>query len=136
MPKSNQFDMSRDMQDCQWFKDKVRASESYAQNLYAAMCNTQWQPAEIWPVLKNEYWSCSWRSAGGIVADLRACGEDYMDYYCSGMGGFSALDSETDEEAQAHFKSKGFVPEEEITDEIRNDLAQLGWYPVIIPRTV
>jgi hypothetical protein len=135
MPRSNDFDMSRDMQDCQWFKDKVRASESYAQNLYAAMCNTQWQRAEIWPVLRDEYWSCSWRSAGGIVADLRACGEDYMNYYCSGMGGFAALDDETEEEAQAHFKAKGFVPEEEITDEIRNDLAQLGWQPVTIPRT-
>lgn len=129
MSLSDEFDLSRDMQDCQWFKDKIRGSDSYAQNVYAALCNMRWQPSEVVAILKDEYWSCSWRAAGGIVSALRACGEDYMDYYCSGMGGFSALDDETEEEAQSHFKSKGFVPEGEVTDEIRKDFASLGWHP-------
>lgn len=116
------------MQDCQWFKDKVRGRDDYAQNLYAAMCNIRWQPTEVFPILKDEYWSASWRSAGGIVANLRG-GGDYMDYYCSGMGGFTGLirAGETEEESQTHMDAKKFVPEGIVTDEIAEDLLKLGW---------
>jgi hypothetical protein len=51
---------------------------------------------------------------------------DYIDWYCSGMGGLNGYDqdSETFEQWQARTK---YVPEGCITDEIRNDLQQLGW---------
>lgn len=124
--------MYKDMMDCQWFKDKVRNSKTYAQNLYAAMCNMQWQKRDVMPILTDELWSCTWRSSGGIVAELRACGEDYMDYYCSGMGGIAALEEDMgrEDELEAEFKARGQVPEGEVTDEIRADLLALGWQPV------
>jgi hypothetical protein len=101
---------------------KVKASETYAQNLYAALCNMQWQKSEAWPVLKDELWACTWRSAGGIVAELRGEG-DYMNWYCSGMNGFRfSYDDESDK--------TGFVSESTVTDEIREDLGKLGWHPV------
>ena len=108
---------------------KIRSNDSYAQNLYAAFCNMRWQKLEVLPILKEEYWSASWRSAGGIVAQFRNNGEDYMDYYCSGMGGFAAFDDETDEEAKARFDKRGYVPEGVVTDEIREDLKKIGWIP-------
>lgn len=120
-------DMYRDMMDCQWFKDKVRNSKTYAQNLYAAMCNMQWQKLEVIPILKDELWSCSWRSSGGKVAELKGAGEDYMDYYCSGIKGGLSYDAKEDEE---YFKTTGYVSEGEVTPEIAEDLKQLGWVPV------
>jgi hypothetical protein len=108
---------------------KIRSNDSYAQNLYAAFCNMRWQKLEVLPILKDEYWTASWRSAGGIVAQFRNKGEDYMDYYCSGMGGFAAFDDETDEEAKAQFNKRGYVPEGVVTDEIREDLKKIGWIP-------
>ena len=56
--------------ECAWFLEKIRTRKDYAQNVYAALCNMRWQPAEVIPILKDEYWTCSWRSAGGIVADF------------------------------------------------------------------
>jgi hypothetical protein len=82
------------------------------------------------PILKDQTWSASWRSAGGIVADMRQQG-DYIDWYCSGMGGFATLADETDDEAKELFDRKGYVPEGCITDEIRSDLQSIGW--VVVP---
>jgi hypothetical protein len=122
--------MDRDLEEDMWrsdeFLQKIRTRKDYAQNVYAALCNMRWQPAEVWPVLKDEYWSCSWRSAGGLVADFRKCGEDYMDWYCSGMGGLATYDEKEGEEYMLRQK---YVPEGVVTDEIREDFAKLGWYP-------
>jgi hypothetical protein len=41
------------------------------------LCNTQWKHTA-----SGVEWSCSWRSAGGIVAALSGEG-DYLDWYCS-----------------------------------------------------
>ena len=54
---------------------KVRASDVYAQHLYAAMCNQSFIKNEVWPRLKGETWGCSWRCAGGIIADMRDEGD-------------------------------------------------------------
>ena len=78
-------DLEQDIRTCAWMMQKVRDSENDAQNLYAAMCNNVFQKNEVWPKLKDEYWSCSWRSAGGLISRLRNEG-DYMDWYCSGIG--------------------------------------------------
>ena len=108
--------LERDMKDAKWFVDKVRANETYAQNLYAALCNNAFQKVEVVPILKDEVWSCSWRYAGGIVADLR-CEGDYLDWYCSGIRGPANSDN----------NDYRFVGESHVTDEIREDLKQLGW---------
>jgi hypothetical protein len=77
--------MEYDLRTCEPILNKVRSSDSYAQNLYAAMCNMRFQKLDVVPILKEELWSASWRSAGGIVANMRMQG-DYIDWYCSGMG--------------------------------------------------
>ena len=112
--------MEEDMHNAGWFVLKVRASETYAQNLYAAMCNMQFQKMEIFPILKEERWSCSWRSAGGIVADLREEG-DYINWYCSGINSYYDDDE---------YQKLNYVPEGTVTEEIRQDLRQLGWIPI------
>lgn len=112
--------MDLDMQLTPWLVAKVRASDHYAQNLYAAMCNQTWQEQAVWPILKNDTWSCSWRSAGAIVARLRESG-NYLDWYCSGMA---------DGHRMEEWRNRGFVGESDITDEIRADLAQIGWHPI------
>ena len=119
--------LERDVKDAQWFVDKVRTSDSYAQNLYAALCNNAFQKLEVMPVLRDEVWSCTWRYAGGVVADIR-CEGDYMDWYCSGIGGVIGGGSESSPEIEAEILAKkNYVPESVITDEIREDLFRLGW---------
>lgn len=70
--------------------------KAYAHKLYAALCNTDWQPSDIMDILKEETWSGSWRCVGGIVADLREEREDYLNWYCSGLEGYVHPDIEQD----------------------------------------
>ena len=124
-----EHDLETDLSKTPWIVDKIRNDDSYAQNLYAALCNNQFQKSEIWPILKDEVWSCSWRYAGGVIADIREQG-DYMDWYCSGMGGLATYDAEEDKE----FMSKmNYVPEGAVTDAIKQDLHKLGWNIVTGP---
>ncbi len=121
-------DLEYDLRTTEWILAKARSSDSYAQNIYAALSNMRWQKLDTFPILKDEYWSCSWRSAGGIVADMLQKG-DYIDWYCSGMGGLSGdwdKDSESFEEWQAR---TNYVPEATVTEEIRADFQKLGWIP-------
>ena len=116
-------DMFDDMQAAAWFVAKMRDSESYAQNLYAALCNNDFQKHEVWPMLKNDTWSVSWRGAGSLVAELRDQG-DYMDWYCS----FQRLPATYDaKEGEEYMARKQYVSEGTVTDEIREDLGRLGW---------
>lgn len=116
--------LERDMLAADWFRQKVKDSDSYAQNVYAALCNNEFQKQEVWPVLTDETWGCSWRYAGGIIADLRGEGE-YLDWYCSGMrGGDEPMVYELP------LNKTGYVSEGTITDEIQQDLLRLGWIPV------
>lgn len=123
-PEWRKNNMEYDLRTTDWILEKVRSSDSYAQNLYAAMCNMRWIKREMWPLLKEEYWSASWRHSGGIIADMQQKG-DYIDWYCSGMGGVAGYD--TDEDTWQ--KETGFVPEGTITEEIEKDLNKLGWIP-------
>ena len=102
--------------------EKIK-EDRYAQNIYAALCNMRWQPQDVWPVLKDEYWTCSWRSAGGIVAELQGKG-DYLNWYCSGMGGLAGY---TEDEGEQTMLDKKYVPESTVTDEVAADLLKLGW---------
>ena len=128
-PAWQKDNMEYDLRNTKFICDKVKASDNYAQNLYAAMCNTQFQQQQVWPVLKNDRWSCSWRHAGGIIADMREQG-DYIDWYCSGIGNKEAgfgLDGYT---PTPDPDGRDYVPEGVVTDEIRADLLKLGWVPV------
>jgi hypothetical protein len=113
-----------DLRITDWIVQKAQNSESYAQNIYAALCNMQWQKREVMPILKDELWTCTWRYAGGIVAHLRGEG-DYIDWYCSGMGdGLGNGDPDG---------NKGFVSEGIVTEEIANDFYKIGWVHVPYP---
>lgn len=119
--------MQTDMMTTEWFRDKVRSSKSYAQNLYAAMCENDFQYQDTWTVISDQRWGCSWRAAARMVANLRDSGEDYLDYYCSGMGGFAFENNDPEQ----YYAETGYVRETTVTDEIREDLKKLGW--VLVP---
>lgn len=89
----------RDIIDSQTIKNKMRASKSYCKKFYAAMCNTN-----VYKVGAEGEWGMSWRSAGGLVADILGEG-DYLDWYCSGNEGF-------------------------VDDEIADDLNEISWVAV------
>lgn len=101
-----------DLRSSEYIAEKCKV-DSYAQNLYAVMCNNDFRRNELWPILKEESWSCSWRYAGGIIADILQYG-DYLDWYCSGIMSEGTY-------------VPGYVSEGTVTDEIREDLLTLGW---------
>lgn len=119
-----------DLVQCDSIVAKVRANRIYAQNLYAALCNTEWQEQDAWEVLKGHTWSCTWRTAGAIVADIRQSG-DYMDWYCSG----SMTSHPDDDLGTASYKTRrGFRSEGDVSPEIARDLAEIGWH--LVPHQV
>jgi hypothetical protein len=123
--------MEYDLRSTPWICDKVKGDDVYAQNLYAAMCNNDFQRNDMMPILKDQKWSCSWRHAGGIIADMQEQG-DYIDWYCSGIRNTapieqSAWDNLTLEEQQRYKEQEAYVAESVVTDEIRSDLKKLGW---------
>lgn len=124
-PKDREHNLEWDLRTTPWILDKARASDSYAQNIYSALCNQQWISRDIWHQLKEQTWSCSWRHAGGIVADMLGRG-DYIDWYCSGMGGLNQ-DYDSKETIEDWSKRTGYVPEGLITEEILTDFNRLGW---------
>ncbi len=128
-----------DLRTTDWILKKVRSSTSYAQNLYAAMCNNEFlkieienTPEKIVEILSSDQmqsWSCSWRHAGGIIADMLQEG-DYIDWYCSGIRDRISEEKydDADDELKKHFDIiKNYVAESVVTDEIREDLLKLGW---------
>lgn len=74
------------------FKD-----DDFAKEVYAALCNLKWRS-----VYKPEYeFSCSWRNASGLIAEIRGRGESF---YCSGGEGTAT------ERVEKFFKELGFLP--------------------------
>lgn len=122
--------MEYDLRSNKWICDKTKASEAYAQNLYAAMCNREFTKNDVWPLLSDKRWSCSWRSAGGVVANMIEKG-DYIDWYCSGINNEwsdEEFTNATKEQQELYLYMKNnFVPEGNVTDEVRADLLKLGW---------
>ena len=94
--------MERDIRRSWHICDKIEQNPEYAQKMYAALCNTEWGKEDLFERIKGTTWSCSWRYAGGLVANISSRNEDYMDYYCSGGEGH-------------------------VDDEIRDDLKTIGW---------
>lgn len=80
------FDLEQDLYASLAVREAMQADPTLAQELYAALCNTQFRhdamPAD------DPAWSCTWRYAGDIVATLvNPEIQDYLDYYCSGNEG-------------------------------------------------
>jgi hypothetical protein len=107
------FNLERDIRGTNWIVSKVRHREIYAQNLYAALCNNEYVPQDVWGILKNIHWDCTWRYAASIIADIRE-DDSYIDWYCSGTG-FQGTDF------------TGFVEESYVTEEVESDFNQIGW---------
>ena len=126
--------MEYDLRSTQWICDKVKADDVYAQHLYAALCNNEFTKNDVIPILTEKKWSCSWRYAGGIIADMKEKG-DYIDWYCTGIKDSTELDDDqfqqlTKEQQEFYIQGKKFVSESVVTNEIREDLLKLGWIVV------
>ena len=129
-PEWQKNNMEYDLRTSDYIIEKCK-DHIYAQHLYASMCNNDFIKNDIWPLLKGETWGCSWRRAGGIIADIRQKG-DYIDWYCTGISNSDELSDEqlndlSEQEKANYLEMKAYVPEGVITDEIRNDLFKLGW---------
>jgi hypothetical protein len=84
-------------------EDIVRyiSSDKIAEDFYSALCNMRWrkigalsEDERIIEKLKgneSDIWSCTWRYAAGIIAEIRNkyynTNNDYMDFYCAGHEG-------------------------------------------------
>jgi hypothetical protein len=111
---NTRHDLEWDLRTTEWILQKVRDSQTYAQSLYAALCNNLFK--KLYMNNEQSSWHCSWRHSGSIIANMRQQG-DYMDWYCSGI-----IDGDTE--------SIATVPEGTVTDEISQDLIKLGWHVV------
>ena len=124
------FSLEDDLKKSQFIVEKCKNSDIYAQNLYATLCDNDFVKNEPWPILKHETWSCSWRYAGGIIADIRQQG-DYRDWYCSGINEGDFDDDQfnqlTKEQQELYIETKQYLPEGIVSDEIRQDLKGIGW---------
>jgi hypothetical protein len=119
-----------DLRTTDWIIEKAKSDKIYAQHLYAAMCNNDFMRNDVWPILTGKTWSCSWRHAGGIIADMREEGS-YIDWYCSGIVDNLELEARnkqlSEHEKNRILEMKAHVAEKVVTDEIRKDLFKLGW---------
>ena len=69
-------------------KDRMRDKE-FATDVYRALCNMRWKKLDV-----DYHYSCSWRYAGRLVAEIRDVDEGYLDFYCSGGEGFVSIEIE------------------------------------------
>jgi hypothetical protein len=126
-----------DLRSTDWVIEKCQ-DDVYAQHVYAALCNNEFTRNEVFPILQDKRWSCSWRHAGGVVADIQKQG-DYIDWYCSGIRGNDEditefdFNNMTEEQQKYHLQAKAFVGEGVVTDEIRQDFLKLGWIVIEDP---
>ena len=121
-PVHKHFNLELELKSNDWIIEKIKSNETYAQNLYAALCNNQFIKNEVISILREDIWFCTWRYAGGIIADIKGQG-DYLDYYCSGI-----TDIKQDQTPEPYRKRiKQYEPEGSVTEEIKQDLFKLGW---------
>jgi hypothetical protein len=98
------------------------ADGDVALQFYASLCNMRWESISRLPDddkmierlkgVNSEIWSCSWRYAGGIIADIRNehynTGESYISFYCSFTTAFA--EGTVTELVRKHFERIGWKP--------------------------
>lgn len=94
IPTNDFPNLEYELRTSEYIYNKCLASKQYCMDLYAALCNN-----EFWK--DNKECSYSWRTSGGIIANILEKG-DYIDWYLSGNEGY-------------------------VSDEVREDLSKLGW---------
>jgi len=109
-----QHNLMDDIRNSKLIAKKLESRE-YAQQLYAALCNTEWQRTDVWSILSSDGPSTmSWRTAAGLVTDIEPVingdPRTYIDLYCSGI---QEIDNA--------------ISEGTITPEIAADLLTIGW---------
>ena len=91
-----EYEMKHDAIVVAYLADKDTAVE-----FYSALCNMQWRKKDGIPEderiieklkgVETDLWSCTWRRASAIIADIRNVNynvdEDYMSFYCAGNEG-------------------------------------------------
>lgn len=84
-----------------WIVEKIKSNSTYAEHVYAALCNNTWQKLDPILILKESQWSCTWRQAGIIISNVIGKG-NYTDWYLNGCEGT-------------------------VTSEVQEDFRNLGW---------
>jgi hypothetical protein len=102
--QGSENNLEYDLVNTDWILEKVRSNASYAADIYAALCNNEFQKMEVMPILQDQNWSCTWRYAGEIVSIMLGQG-NYLDWYCGGNEGL-------------------------VTEEVEQDLKKLKWQVV------
>ncbi len=87
-------------QDLLTLKDTMKEDRIFATDIYKALSNMRWRSK-----VTDDIYSCTWRFAGGLVAQIREMGENYLDFYCSGDEGH-------------------------VTARVKDELDKLGWEPL------
>lgn len=93
--------------DINKLQSKLQKDYNFAQEMYAALCNTRWVSITDLTLI----FSCTWRYSGELIANIRNKGEDYMEFYWA-----------------VSFPNQ--ITEGVITDRIKNELRELGWVPI------
>ena len=110
-------------------KDRMRDKE-FATDVYRALCNVRWRK-----FCTDYHYSCSWRYAGGLVAEIREVDENYLDFFYSGGEGFVNIEIEhllndlgwlpipwaEREDFSLEDKGSAFLHEGEVNDKISNN---------------
>lgn len=86
-------------EDLHKLSKQMKKDMKFATAIYAALYNMRWQDKKN----PENIYSCSWRYASGLVADIRDGGEGYLDFYCSGNEGFVS------DEVEEAFNKLGWV---------------------------
>ena len=94
IPTTDLPDLEYELRTSDYIHDKCLASEQYCMDLYAALCNNDF-------IKDGKECGYTWRTAGGIIANILETG-DYINWYLSGGEGI-------------------------VTDEVREDIKKLGW---------
>jgi hypothetical protein len=130
-PEWQKDNLEYDLRTSEYIAEKCK-DDLYAQHLYAALCNNEFIKNDVWPRLQDKRWSCSWRYAGGIIADIKEEG-DYIDWYCSGIRweyDQEEIDMLPEDQREKYKEKMASVSEGIVTDEIKQDLFKLGWLVV------
>ena len=80
------------------FNERMKADDSFCVQIWSALANKLWKHESM---DDDEEYSCTFRYAGGLIADILGRG-GYMDWYCSG-------------------------PYATVSDEIESGMKDIGW---------